>query len=243
LINVFLRKAKHITGNEVGHNRQREKGMSISTFIIGESGTGKTASLRNLNPEETVLIQAIKKPLPFRSSGWKPFVAEDKPNSKGEMVKAYQWMQMAMESAVKQGRKVIIIDDFQYLMSTEFMKRSDEKGYGKFTELARHAWEVVTKATSLPNDVRVYILSHIQTGDDGIARLKTIGKLLDEKITLEGMVTIVLRTAVMDGSYLFRVKNSGSDTVKTPIGMFDTETVENDLKAVDDTIRDYYGIK
>ncbi|MBS7327848.1 MAG: AAA family ATPase [Oxalobacter sp.] len=206
--------------------------MSISTIIIGESGSGKTSALRNMDGTKVALIQVVPKPLPFRSTGWKPFATD-----------RHDKIIAAMQKAADGGYKVIVIDDFQYLMSNEFMARAYEKGYDKFTELARHAWEVITKATCLPDDVRVYILSHIATGDDGIARLKTIGKLLDEKITLEGMVTVVLRTAVMDGDYRFRVKNSGSDTVKTPIGMFEGETIENDLKLVDETIRDYYGIK
>ena len=206
--------------------------MSISTIIIGESGSGKTSALRNMDGTKVALIQVVPKPLPFRSTGWKPFATD-----------RHDKIIAAMQKAADGGYKVIVIDDFQYLMSNEFMARAYEKGYDKFTELARHAWEVITKATCLPDDVRVYILSHIATDDDGIARLKTIGKLLDEKITLEGMVTVVLRTAVMDGDYRFRVKNSGSDTVKTPIGMFEGETIENDLKLVDETIRDYYGIK
>ncbi len=206
--------------------------MSISTIIIGESGSGKTSALRNMDGTKVALIQVVPKPLPFRSTGWKPFATD-----------RHDKIIAAMQKAADGGYKVIVIDDFQYLMSNEFMARAYEKGYDKFTELARHAWEVITKATCLPDDIRVYILSHISTGDDGVSRLKTIGKLLDEKITLEGMVTVVLRTAVMDGDYRFRVKNSGSDTVKTPIGMFEGETIENDLKLVDETIRDYYGIK
>ncbi len=206
--------------------------MSISTIIIGESGSGKTSALRNMDGTKVALIQVVPKPLPFRSTGWKPFATD-----------RHDKIIAAMQKAADGGSKVIVIDDFLNLMSNEFMARANEKGYDKVTELARHAWEVITKATCLPDDIRVYILSHISTGDDGVSRLKTIGKLLDEKITLEGMVTVVLRTAVMDGDYRFRVKNSGSDTVKTPIGMFEGETIENDLKLVDETIRDYYGIK
>lgn len=205
--------------------------MSITCIILGESGSGKTSSLRNFDGSQVALIQTIQKPLPFRPTGWTTYVTDDFENIK-----------KAMTQAAKNGKKVIVIDDFQYLMCNEFMNRAYEGGYSKYTEIARHAWEVITCATHLPEDVRVYILSHTTTGDDGTVRLKTIGKLLDEKITVEGLVTIVLRTAVMDGDYRFRVVNSGSDTVKSPMGMFKEETIENDLKKVDDTIVDYYGI-
>lgn len=209
--------------------------MSITTLIIGESGTGKTSALRNFDCSKIFLIQTVKKPLPFKSTGLVPkqnFFTTDRHD---KIISGLQY-------AIDNNYKVIVIDDFQYLMANEFMARAYEPGFNKFTEIARHAWEVINKATSLPDDVRVYILSHITTGDDGTARLKTIGKLLDEKITVEGMVTIVLRTAVMDGEYIFRTKNSGTDTVKTPMGMFESETVDNDLKAVDEIITTYYDI-
>lgn len=205
--------------------------MSIATFILGESGTGKSASMRNLDGKKTALIQVTRKPLPFSPNGWTPRVSDS-------FIKITEMM----DAASKKGYKIIIIDDFQYLMANEFMSRAYETGFNKFTEIARHAWDVLRKATTLPDDVRVYILSHVQTTDDGTIKAKTIGKLLDEKITIEGMVTIVLRTAVADGRYLFRTVNNGYDTVKAPMGMFKTDTIENDINAVDDAICAYYGI-
>lgn len=173
--------------------------MSISTIIIGESGSGKTSALRNMDGTKVALIQVVPKPLPFRSTGWKPFATD-----------RHDKIIAAMQKAADGGYKVIVIDDFQYLMSNEFMARAYEKGYDKFTELARHAWEVITKATCLPDDVRVYILSHIATGDDGIARLKTIGKLLDEKITLEGMTVAGITKIEYADITISRRKNPAS---------------------------------
>lgn len=205
--------------------------MSIATLVLGQSGTGKTASLRNLDPASTALIKAVEKPLPFRAQGW-------------QQVTTDQWSKLikTAQVAAHRGRSVIVIDDFQYLMANEFMRRSEEKGFEKFTEIARHAWEVISALSALPANVRVYILSHTQDDDYGRTKIKTIGKMLDEKITLEGLFTIVLRTQVQDGNYLFRTINNGSDTVKAPMGLFESETIDNDIAAVDKAVVDYYGI-
>lgn len=205
--------------------------MSIATLILGQSGTGKTASLRNMPTDNAVLIQVVSKPLPFRDTGWRTFATDN-------------WQQLirAAQKAAHNGAKVIVVDDFQYLLANEFMRRTDEKGFDKFTDIGRHAWEVITALSALPSDVRVYILAHTQEDDYGRTKMKTIGRMLDEKITPEGLFTIVLRTQVQDGSYLFRTVNDGSDTTKAPMGLFDSDTVENDLADVDARIADYYGI-
>lgn len=216
--------------------------MSIATLIIGESGTGKSTSLRNLNPEETLLIQAVKKPLPFRSNGWKPVV-------KGEGGSIFVTDESAkiVAAVTRTDKSIIVIDDFQYVLANEFMRRvtDNETGnsaFAKYNEIARHAWDVLMAASALPDNKRVYILSHTSTDDFGKTKIKTIGKLLDEKIVLEGLVTIVLRTIKANEKYVFSTQNSGSDTVKSPIGLFDSEQIENDLLAVDNAICDYYGI-
>jgi hypothetical protein len=145
--------------------------------------------------------------------------------------------------ATKHDRKIIIIDDFQYILANEFMRRSEEKGFDKFTEIGKHTWNIFNSLLHLPEDVRIYILSHTEETDAGQIKMKTIGKMLDEKITLEGMVTIVLRVVVQDGQHLFSTRNNGSDTTKAPMGMFEDPMVENDLAAVDAAICDYYDIK
>lgn len=205
--------------------------MSITTLILGESGTGKSTSLRKISPEKTALIQAIKKPLPFRNS-ITAYVTDD-----------WEKIIRAMQKAVSNGKEIIVIDDFQYVMANEFMRRAQERGFDKFTEIASHAWTILTEANALPDNVRVYILAHTEETAQGITKIKTIGKMLDEKITPEGMFTIVLRTCVTDGQYYFRTKNSGQDTVKSPIDMFDRDMIENDLAYVDEQITTYYNIK
>lgn len=217
--------------------------MSVATMILGESGSGKTASLRNLNAGNTLLIQAVKKPLPFRSNGWQPATKENPQGS----VFVSDCSEAITKAMLRTTKDVIVIDDFQYIMANEFMRRVTDievgnAAFAKYNEIARHAWDILTTATSLPDNKRVYILSHIATDDYGKTKIKTIGKLLDEKIVMEGLVTIVLRADVVNEQYIFRTKNSGKDTTKTPMGLFDEDHIENDLAAVDHALCGYYNL-
>lgn len=204
--------------------------MAIPVLILGESGTGKSASLRNFKKGEVAVINVAGKPLPFRSE-LGMIVTDRYP----EIVKALKGMKTP--SAV--------VDDAQYLLANEFMRRSGEVGFQKFTDIAKNYWSLIAETVSkeLPPDKIVYFLSHIERDQNGNEKVKTIGKLLDEKITVEGLFTIVLKTHVEDGKYTFFTQNSGTDTVKSPIGMFPDLQVDNDLKMVDNVIRDYYGIQ
>jgi hypothetical protein len=212
-------------------------------MILGESGTGKSTSMRNLNPANVLLIQAVAKPLPFKSKEWKP-ASRDNP---GGSIFVSDNSQIIIKAMQKTSKPIIIIDDFQYTMSNEFMRRCTEKTSGsgafdKFNEIAYSAWSVLTESTKLAAHKRVYIMGHTATDDHGKTRAKTIGKLLDDKITIEGLVTIVLRTGVTNGSYYFRTHNDGADSTKTPMGMFDDDQIPNDLDAVDKSICDYYEL-
>ena len=143
----------------------------------------------------------------------------------------------------KTDKKVIVIDDTQYLMCNEFMRRAAEKGYDKFTEIAQNFWSlVVQEVNNLADDVIVYLLCHTATDENGVEKMKTIGRMIDEKITPEGLFTIVLKTAVSDGQYYFITQNNGKDTVKSPEGMFSTYAINNDLHYVDEKIRNYYEL-
>lgn len=210
--------------------------MSIATLILGQSGTGKSTSLRNLNPDDVLLIQVVKKPLPFRSAGWK-YLSKD-----GGSIYVSDDPAVIIKRMQQTTRPIIVIDDYQYVMANEYMRRSNETGFAKFTEIGRKTWDVFTEAAKLSDDKRVYILSHTEEGELGKTKIKTIGKMLDEKITLEGMVTICLQTAVINEQYVFSTKNNGHNTVKSPIGLFDSEHIDNDLNAVDKAICEYYGL-
>ncbi len=203
--------------------------MATAVLILGQSGTGKSYSMKNFNEDELCLISVQKALLPFRKK-FKETVVTDK---YAEIIKTMK--------ATK--KKVIVIDDTQYLMANEFMRRATERGYDKFTEIAQNFWSlIVQEVNNLPNDTIVYLLCHTATDENGVEKMKTIGKLVDEKITPEGLFTIVLKTAVSDGNYAFVTQNNGKDTVKSPEGMFSTYAINNDLKYVDDKIRNYYEL-
>lgn len=202
--------------------------MGVPVLVLGESGTGKSTSMRNFNPDELSIINVDGKMLPFRNQ-FKKIVCTDDAEKVVELLK-------------KTASKVVVVDDAQYIMANEYMRRAKETGFNKFTDIGQKMFNIVDCVKALPLDVVVYFLWHTETDSDGTIRAKTIGKMLNEKITVEGKFTIVLRTSVEDGVYRFLVQNNGQDTVKTPMGMFEGP-IDNDLKLVDNTIREYYGIK
>lgn len=203
--------------------------MGIPCFILGHSGTGKSTSLRNFKSNEILHINVMSKPLPFKGR----FAETYNGDNYTEIAKAIN----------KTKCKSIVIDDAQYLMANEFMRRSSELGYQKFTDIANNFWTLINSISNdLPFDVIVYLLMHTDMDDNGNEKAKTIGKLLDEKICIEGMSSIVLKTAVKDGVYSFLTQNNGHDTVKSPLGMFGTYEIENDLKKVDTAIREYWEL-
>lgn len=200
--------------------------MSTPIMILGESGTGKTYSLRNLDPAKTLLIQVIKKQLPFKPP-WSEFDAEKKTGNIFVTDRSADIIQLM------QGTKkpIVVIDDFQYILSNELMRRFRETGYTKFSEIGYNGWNILTTASQIA-DKHIYVMAHTMTGEDGITKIKTPGKLL-ETHSVEGMCSMVLRTFVNDGVYQFATKNSGQDTVKSPPGMFEGDTIPNDLALVD----------
>tara|TARA_R110002012_G_scaffold209352_1_gene379711 strand:+ start:208 stop:852 length:645 start_codon:yes stop_codon:yes gene_type:complete len=213
--------------------------MGIPVLILGESGCGKSTSIRNVNPEECFIVQPIRKMLPFRND-FKPM------NKDGGQVKVTDNVSMIIkmiDGAIKLGKKMIIIDDFQYVMANEFMRRSKEKSYDKFNDIGFNAWSVINHAQAVESDIRVYFMSHTETDMNGKTKIKTIGKMLDEKITLEGLFTIVLGANVSDGKYKFTTQNGGSDTLKSPMGMFEEMHIDNDLQMIDETIAEYYKLE
>lgn len=201
--------------------------MSVLVMIYGQSGTGKSTSLRNFKSEEVAVVNVSGKPLPFRGD-IKPYNTDN-----------YQKIMAAINQTE---RKSIVIDDATYLMVNEFMRTAKQTGYQKYTDMACSFNQLIEFASKLPDDKIVYFMGHSAQADDGSEHFKTIGKMLDNYVTVEGRFTIVLKTVVQDGRYLFSTHNSGQDTVKSPMGLFEQDLIDNDLKAVDDAIREYWGL-
>lgn len=218
--------------------------MSNTSLIIGESGTGKSTSLSKLDPRETFIINVLDKPLPFRGykknylkiNGW-----DDKEGNyyaSDDYTKIMRCIKMINEHRPE--IKNLIIDDWQYTMCNEFMRRATETGYVKFTEIGQHAWSIIKSLTDCREDLFCFVLSHSDTDMNGKYKCKSIGKMLDEKITIEGMFTIVLHTQAMDGSYRFLTQNDGSHIAKSPQGMFEDKYISNDLSFVKTKMNAYY---
>lgn len=203
--------------------------MGIPVLILGESGSGKSASLRNFGPAEVGIFNVASKPLPFRK---KLKVANNATYS------------MIMKSLGAPSLKTYVIDDSQYLLAFEFFDRAKETGYQKFTDIALNFRNLIQFViTQTPPDVIVYFLHHLERSDDGHTKAKTIGKMLDEKLTVEGLFSIVLMAQTDGKDHWFLTQNDGYNTVKAPMEMFADAKIDNDLKMVDQTIRDYYEME
>lgn len=212
--------------------------MSVATLILGSSGSGKSYSLRNLDPAKTLLIQCIKKPLPFKAIGWK---TRSTIKTEGNVIQtsAPALIEKCMRSSP---HEIVVIDDYQAVMVNELLSRSSEKSYDKFTDIAKSAWNIFTAAGDLADHRRVYILAHTQTDDFGQTRMKTVGKMVDQTLVPEGYFTIVLRTEVINNNYKFSTQTNGSDCAKSPVGMFADTHIDNDLAAIDEQIKDFYQL-
>ncbi len=205
--------------------------MAQMLLIMGESGTGKSTSMRNCDPATTAVVNPVGKPLPFKGK----FTMI---NSEVESRKICKFM----KEQVAAGKKLIVVDDFQYILSVPYMNRIKENGWDKWNDFGANYYEIIEVCKELPDDVVVAYMTHTETLDNGVTTIKLIGKLLREKITIEGLFTIVLRTMVSEGNYYFCTQNSGKDTVKSPMGMFPAYAIDNDLNYVADKIRNFYEV-
>lgn len=209
------------------NRRERKMGKCIPVLIIGHSGSGKSASLRNLNKEDYSLVNPLAKRLPFKGG------------QAGLESCDYELIKKFIQETPK---NIIVIDDSNYLLTMEMMKKAKETGYGKFTDIALNYWKLIDFIKNLDGDKRVYLMSHEEVDENGFVGVKTVGKMLSNQCCVEGLYTIVLRATTENGKYQFQTASLGNDIVKAPMGMFDTPLIDNDLKLVDDTICEYYEI-
>ena len=208
--------------------------MGIPVLIYGRSGTGKSRSLKNFGEDEITLINVEKKPLPFRKK-FKYIINTDNYNT-------------VCRALNETPSNIVIIDDAGYLLTNMFMREHSARGSGAATfdlynDLGDRFWNLFETIKALPDNKIVYVIMHEEENDSGTTKLKMLGKLLEQKVCVEGMVTIVIRCMCDGQRHYFCVHNSGRDITKTPEDMFETDEIENDLKAVDTAIRKYYEIE
>lgn len=222
--------------------------MAQGILVIAESGAGKSTSIENLDPKETFIINVANKPLPFK--GWKkkyPIWSKDSPSGNMYYGNTPSNIEACMKYVNEKRKeiKVLVIDDFQYMSSFEFFDRVDEKGYEKFTQIGGHLARIARLPKDLREDLTVVFLTHAEESTDLEGKrkfkAKTIGKMVDEKLTLEGLFSVVLFGKVKkdkDGNirYVFETQTTGDNTCKSPKGMFDSFEIANDLAMVKDAI-------
>ena len=207
--------------------------MATAVLIMGESGSGKSASLRNFAPNEISVFNVTSKPLPFKQG-----------KTKIPKIDNATYTDIA-NALANPNKRAYVIDDAGYLLSFEMFKRANETGYSKFTDMAKNFFDMLDFInTKLPNDIIVYITMH--TEDDPEmhrVKVKTIGKMLDQNLKIEGLFSIVLRAVQTEDGYKFVTRDDMVSTAKSPIGMWEEDMIDNDLKEVDRVIREYYDMK
>ena len=208
--------------------------MGIPVLIIGKSGSGKSTSLRNFDEKELALVNVIRKPLPFKKKFESTLCTDD-----------YQKIVKAILGTKKDA---IVIDDAGYLITNEFMNKHSSVGGGNavfnlYNDLADKFWGLIEFVkTKLDDSKIVYFIMHEDKNDFGDIKPKTIGKLLDDKVCIEGMFILFFRCIFLFFFYFFRTQTNGLDVAKTPMEMFSDLEIDNDLKMVDTTIREYYSL-
>ena len=208
--------------------------MATAVLIMGRSGSGKSASMRNVD-EPTLVVNVNRKPLPF------------KPNQNLKVMNCDEYLRIkgALKAAYEKNIHLAVIDDAGYLMTSKFMASHREKKggsqYDLYNEIADNFYSLIRFISDeLPPDMVVYVVMHEDKNDMGESKPKTIGRLLDEKVCIEGMFTIVLHAVKKNGKYVFTTNTDGLDVTKSPIGMFDTDDIDNDIQFATNKIRDYY---
>ncbi len=216
--------------------------MSSAVLVIGQSGTGKSTAIRTLPANETFIINVLGKPLPFRGAA-KNYITANKENPEGNYFSSDSSRSIIeILNFINNKRpdiKYVVLDDFGYVMVNDFMTRALQKGFDKFNEISLSTYNVLTRVKSMRPDLITFVMMHSDLKEDGYTKPKTIGKMTDEKVCVEGMFTYVLHSLVFENRYCFLTNTDGKHMAKTPQGMFTDKLIDNDLKYVCDAINHY----
>jgi hypothetical protein len=216
--------------------------MNNAVLVLGESGSGKSTSIRNLPPEETFIINVVDKPLPFKG-GQKKYIKASSDLMLGNYYKSDDSSTIIRAikaiNAKRQDIKYLIIDDMGYILMNEFMSKALIKGYDKYSELAKNFHELINTIGQIRDDLFCFVMMHVEIDTHGKTRPKTVGKMIDQYICIEGRFTYVLHALSSDGKYKFVTNDDGQHMAKTPMGLFDKLTIDNDLLLVANAIYSY----
>ena len=225
---------------EILENRRVKNMNGMGVLLMGASGSGKSTSLRNLPAEETAIINITNKPMPFRNKDNKKIVCLKDFNA-DSYDELYKQIIKAIQGTKK---RIVVVDDSSYMMSFENFEKATNKGYDKFTTMAKNYYDLIKSAISCDGEKIVYIITHEEIDDvNQLYRPKTIGKMLSNQLVIEGLFSIVLRSLYKNGEYIFQTQNDGTSVCKSPMDMFEQKEMPNDLFEVDKLIREYYGFK
>ena len=211
-------------------NRRVKNMNSLGVLIMGGSGTGKSTSLRNLPADETAIINVTNKAMPFRNKNGIKIV---NCNNYEQMIKAI----------LSTKKRIIVVDDSSYMMTFENFDKATNKGYDKFTNMAVNYYNLITTPQHCDGEKIIYFICHEELDENLVAHPKTIGKMLSQQLVIEGLFTVVLRSLLKNGEYVFQTHNDGTSVCKSPIDMFQEDFIPNDLLEVDKVLREYYEFK
>lgn len=230
---------------EILENRRCLNMNGMGVLLMGASGSGKSTSLRNLPAEETAIINITNKPMPYRNKNGQTIVTLKDFKKEDDKELSYEELYKRIIATIKATKKkIIVIDDSSYMMTFENFEKATNKGYDKFTNMAKNYYDLIKSAISCGDEKIVYVITHEEVDDvNQLYRPKTIGKMLSNQLVIEGLFSIVLRSMFKNGEYIFQTQNDGTSVCKSPMDMFEAREIPNDLFEVDKVVREYYGFK
>jgi len=217
--------------------------MSNSVLLLGESGSGKSSSMRNLDASETFVVNVIGKPLPFRGAKSKyvplspdgltgNYYATDDTTTIKRVINLVNSKRLDIKN--------LVIDDFGYTVTNSFMRKANQRGYDRFIEIAKDMFDILDIVSNLREDLFCFVMMHTENDSQGRSKPRTVGKMIDQYICIEGKFTTVLHALINDGNYVFLTNNDNQHMAKSPLGLFESLYIENDLQYVREKMHSYF---